>query len=135
MEGLTVEDGRRQLKAHLQDAIAYVPEQVESPFETDDTPAPCFDDHTKAPDMGVARVDYVVEVEFGKSYESAEKVRQGLERDGWTISTNTGAPEEMLMFSADKDDYSLLVSGSKGKDVGSLLIGGSSPCLPKETES
>lgn len=134
LEGMTVDDGRRELMAHLEDAMAHIEDQAVPPTRQDDTPAPCFDNHLKAPDFGKARVDYVVEVAFGKSYEAAVSVREGLKADGWSISTNTGAPEEMLMFTADNGDYLLLVSGSKGKDVGSLLVGGESPCLPKEAD-
>lgn len=133
MEGMTVEDGRRELRAHIEAALDHV-DVVEKPVVEDSTPVPCFDDLTKAPDMGKASIDFVVPVEWGKSYESAERMRDGLDKDGWIISTNTGAPDDQLMFSASKGDYHLLVSGSKG-NIGRLVVGGSSPCFPKGSES
>lgn len=130
MDEITVEEGRQQLVTHLEKAMTYV-DVVADPVEEDETPAPCFDDPDDAPDMGKARVYYVVPIEYGTSFESAQAVEEGLEEDGWSISRNEGAPDDEWMFSAFKNDYALMVSGGKGKDVGRLIIGGSSPCLPK----
>lgn len=129
MADLTVEDGRRTLLARLEHAMSFV-DTTDEPIKEDDTPSPCHDDVNAEPDKGRADMYFIVPVRVGTSWDAARAVEKGLAADGWFISRNEGAPEGELMFSASKEDYLLLVSGAKG-EIGSITVGGTSPCFPK----
>lgn len=127
----TVEEGRQELVARLEEAIALI-DVREEPVMQDDTPVPCSDDLTDQSADERASIDYRIRIQPGTGFETADAVERALEEKGWSISENDGAPEDVRMFSAHKDGFSLLIStASHG---GAFVIGGSSPCYPPTAE-